>query len=293
MKLNSPLIRYHGGKFRIADWVISHFPTHKTYVEPFGGGASVLLKKQPSEIEVYNDLDSEVVNLFRVLRDQKLRRQLEEQLYLTPFARSEFYDAYEDTDDLVEKARRMIVRAQMGFGSAGATKGKTGFRMVGGRQKNYEIELWEQYPSRLAPIAQRLKQVLIENQEASKIISYYDDKDTLFFIDPPYVRSTRAENTTAYRHEMSDLEHIALLEQISQVEGKVILCGYDHEIYNSRLSDWTKVTKSVQASGNRGGVTREEVIWVNSQAAKRNDLFGDGLFEQTGMQYQLQQGERN
>lgn len=271
-----PLIRYHGGKFRIADWIISHFPRHKTYVEPFGGGGSVLLCKQPSQIEVYNDLDSEVVNLFRVLRNTEQRQQLEQQLYLTPFSRTEFYEAYEDTDCPVEKARRMIIRAQMGFGSAGATKGQTGFRMAGGRQKNYELVLWDKYPSRLAQFAERLKQVLIENQDASKVISYYDDADTLFFVDPPYVRATRSANVVAYQYEMSDQDHIALLEQLNNVNGHVILSGYDCDIYNSRLSHWKKLTKNVQASGKVGGVTRQECLWVNPQASFKTDLFGDG-----------------
>lgn len=251
--MNHPLIRYHGGKFRIAEWVIGQFPNHKTYVEPFGGGASVLLKKQPSAIEVYNDLDRDVVNLFRVLRNHIQRRQLEEQLYLTPFARDEFYLAYEDISDPVEKARRMIIRAQMGFGSAGATKGSTGFRMAGGRQKNYEIRLWDEYPNRLADFAKRLKNVLIENRDAKEIIKLYDDPETLFFIDPPYVRSTRTANIVAYRHEMTDQEHIELLTLINDVEGKVIISGYDHDLYNQYLSDWKKVSRAVQASGNRGG----------------------------------------
>lgn len=271
-----PLIRYHGGKFRIADWIISQFPRHKTYVEPFGGGGSVLLCKEPSQIEVYNDIDDEVVNLFRVLRNTQQRQQLEFELYLTPFARSEFYQAYEDTDCPVEKARRMIVRAQMGFGSAGATKGKTGFRMAGGRQKNYELILWDKYPSRLSDFAERLKQVLIENKEASKVINYYDDTDTLFFIDPPYVRSTRAANVSAYQYEMNDTAHIDLLDQINNVKGNVVLSGYDCDLYNTRLSHWKKLTKNVQASGKCGGVSRQECLWVNPRASFKNDLFGGG-----------------
>ncbi len=227
-------------------------------------------------MEVYNDLDNEVVNLFRVLRDHRSRKQLEEKLYLTPFARDEFFQAYEETECPVEKARRMIIRAQMGFGSAGATKGKTGFRMAGGRQKNYELVLWDKYPDRLQEIASRLKQVLIENQEASKIINYFDNEDTLFFVDPPYVHSTRAANVTAYRYEMSDMDHIALLDQLNEVRGRVIISGYEHEIYNTRLSHWKKVSKLVQASGNRGGVTREEVLWINPQAKNSQpDLFGE------------------
>ena len=272
--ITNPLIRYHGGKFRIADWIISQFPRHKTYVEPFGGGGSVLLCKEPSEIEVYNDIDDEVVNLFRVLRNPEQREQLEQQLYLTPFSRVEFYEAYEDVDCPVERARRMIIRAQMGFGSAGATKGSTGFRMAGGRQKNYELVLWEKYPARLAQYAKRLKQVLIENQPASKIIDLYDTEETLFFVDPPYVRSTRTANVVAYRYEMSDSDHIALLDQLNQVKGKVLITGYEHDIYNEKLSRWKKLTKQVQASGKVGGVTRQECLWLNPKASFQTDLFG-------------------
>ncbi|CAB5540684.1 DNA adenine methylase [Citrobacter werkmanii] len=121
--IKHPAIRYHGGKFRLASWIISHFPDHRCYVEPFGGAASVLLKKKQSEAEVYNDLDGDVVNLFRVLRDPVSSQALIDACALTPYSRVEFRCAYEPTDDPIEKARRLIVRATMGFGSAGATKG--------------------------------------------------------------------------------------------------------------------------------------------------------------------------
>ncbi|MBU3121354.1 DNA adenine methylase [Acinetobacter soli] len=271
--MNHPLIRYHGGKFRIADWIISQFPSHRTYVEPFGGGGSVLLKKEPSSIEVYNDLDNEIVNLFRVLRNSEQRKLLEEQLYLTPFSRDEFNEAYIECHCPVEKARRMIIRAQMGFGSAGATKGSTGFRMAGGRQKNYEIRLWGEYPSRLSDFAKRLKNVLVENRDALEILTHYDGTDTLFFIDPPYVRSTRTANIKAYKYEMTDQDHIELIESIKKLKGKVIICGYEHELYDTRLTTWKKMTKDVQASGNRGGVTRKECLWI-SPSAQQYDLFG-------------------
>ena len=145
--------------------------------------------------------------------------------------------------------------------------------MSGGRQKNYEIQLWDQYPNRLAEYAQRLKQVLIENQEAAKIIRLYDNEDTLFFIDPPYVRSTRTANVVAYRYEMSDSDHIELLDQLNQVKGKILITGYDHEIYNEKLSHWNKLTKQVQASGNMGGVSRKECLWINPRASVNSDLF--------------------
>lgn len=240
MKLDHPLIRYHGGKFRIADWIISHFPKHETYVEPFGGGASVLLNKAPCGTEIYNDLDAEVVNFFKVLRCESKRLKLIEQLELTPYARNEFVEAYGYTDCEIERARRLVVRAQMGFGSAGATKGKTGFRATGGRDKPYEAKLWDEYPLRLIQAAKRLKSVYIENDDAFRIIQKYDSPETLFFIDPPYLCSTRDSGTKAYRHDLSDEQHIQLLDLIRGLSGKVLLSGYHSDMYESKLKDWKK-----------------------------------------------------
>lgn len=271
--IRHPLIRYHGGKFRIADWIISHFPPHKTYVEPFGGGGSVLLCKQPSQIEVYNDLDSEVVNLFRVLRYPKQRQRLEEQLYLTPFAREEFYQAYEDSDCPVEKARRLVIRAQMGFGSAGATKGNTGFRLDSARGGSDIVKIWQRQPEVILQAAARLKKVLIENRDAVKVIEDHDRPDTLFFVDPPYVLDTRSMGGKAYRHEMTNADHEQLLSVLMSCSGKVILCGYEHPIYESL--PWKKITRTVAAAGQSGSVMREEVLWINPQAEKQQDLFSE------------------
>lgn len=128
MKLDHPLIRYHGGKFRLAHWIISQMPNHTCYTEAFGGAAGVLLQKPRAYAEVYNDLDGDIVNLFAVLRDSGSREQLIEQLVLTPYSRADFENAWEPTENKIERARRVCVRAQMGFGSAGATKGVTGDR---------------------------------------------------------------------------------------------------------------------------------------------------------------------
>ncbi|MFK7074022.1 DNA adenine methylase, partial [Acinetobacter baumannii] len=112
--LTCPLIRYHGGKFRLATWVISHFPNHTCYTEVFGGAAGVLLQKPRAYAEVYNDLDGEIVNLFRVLRNEDQRNKLIEQLVFTPYSRDDFHEAWEPCEDPIEKARRLIIRAQMG-----------------------------------------------------------------------------------------------------------------------------------------------------------------------------------
>lgn len=270
--MNHPLIRYHGGKFRLADWIISHFPKHETYVEPFGGGASVLLSKSPSRMEVYNDLDNDVVNFFEVLRDQPSAIELAKQIELTPYSRTEFLNARADTDCKIEKARRLVIRAQMGFGSAGATKGNTGFRLDTARGGSDIVTIWQRQPKIIIQAAARLKKVLIENRDAIKVIQDHDRIDTLFFVDPPYVLDTRNMGGKAYKHELTNADHEQLVGVLLNCKGKVILCGYDHPIYQ-RLK-WKKILKSVAAAGQSGSVLREEILWINPQAENQGDLFG-------------------
>jgi len=270
--LAHPLIRYHGGKFRLSDWIISHFPKHNTYVEPFGGGASVLFAKEPSRCEVYNDLDDDVVNLFRVLRVPSLAEQLALAIEMTPYSRTEFFDAYEQTNDPVEQARRLVIRAQMGFGSAGATKGNTGFRLDTARGGSDIVTIWNRYPKIIAQAAARFKNVLIENRCALQVIKDHDREDTLFFIDPPYVLDTRNTNR-AYRYEMTNAQHQELLMLLLKLKAKVILCGYPHPIYTESLKSWRLVSKPARAAGQSGTVMRTECLWIN-QAADDFDLFG-------------------
>lgn len=270
--MNHPLIRYHGGKFRIADWIISQFPSHRTYVEPFGGGASVLLAKPPSCVEVYNDLDNDVVNFFEVLRDNQLSQELAHLIELTPYSRTEFLNARTDTTSKVEQARRLVVRAQMGFGSAGATKGNTGFRLDTARGGSDIVTIWQRQPEVILQAAARFKKVLIENRNAIKVIQDHDREDTLFFVDPPYVMDTRNTGGKTYRHEMTDADHNHLISVLQQCKGMVIVCGYEHPIYESLK--WKKFKKAVAATGQAGSVMREEVLWINSQAEKQQDLFG-------------------
>ena len=271
--MNHPLIRYHGGKFRLSEWIISHFPKHETYVEPFGGGASVLLSKQQSRMEVYNDLDSDVVNFFEILRDPDLAIELAKQIELTPYSRTEFLNARAETLNKVEQARRLVIRAQMGFGSAGATKGNTGFRLDTARGGSDIVTIWQRQPEVILQAAARLKKVLIENRDAIKVIQDHDRSDTLFFVDPPYVLDTRNMGGKAYRHEMTNADHEQLVSTLQHCKGMVILCGYEHPIYEAL--NWKKVKKSVAASGQSGSVLREEVLWINPQAENQHDLFSE------------------
>ncbi len=274
--MSHPLIRYHGGKFRLAPWVLSHFPSHTCYTEAFGGAAGVLLQKPRAYAEVYNDLDGEIVNLFRVLRNEDNRNKLIEQLVFTPYSRDDFQEAWEPCEDSIEKARRLIIRAQMGFGSAGASKGITGFRIDTKRAYGTAQSLWVTYPNHLAIVGQRLSGVLIENRPAIQVLQDHDDSETLHYVDPPYVHDTRysgAKTGRVYRHEMSDHDHEELLEVLLELEGKVIVSGYPSEIYNDYLAKWKRVDTKARISSGRGTDTRTECLWI-SPNAQHQDLFG-------------------
>lgn len=270
IKMKHPALRYHGAKFRLAPWIISHFPEHKYYVEPFGGAAGVLLNKPQCHAEVYNDLDGDIVNFFEVLRNPYLREQLIEQLVLTPYSRQEFELAYEFTTNQVERARRTAIRASMGFGSGGTTMGKTGFRTDLKRKYGTAMDLWRRYPSNLAAIGERFSVVQIENKPAIELIVKHDNSETLQYLDPPYVHETRymkGRNRT-YRNELTDSDHENLITTVSNSESMFILSGYDTELYNDLLTGWQKRTKSSRISSGRGTKTKTECLWLSPSVTK-------------------------
>lgn len=260
--IERPAIRYHGSKFRLAQWVMGFFPAHRVYVEPFGGGAGVLLQKPRAYAEVYNDLDGQVVNFFRVLRDPATRSQLITALGLTPYARAEFESAFEDDADPIESARRLCIRAQMGFGSSGATKSATGFRVDTDRAYGTAQSLWAEYPDGLAAVGERFQGVLIENRPALDLLDKHDSADTLHFIDPPYLPDTR-EKGRCYRHEMSEGDHRQLLEALLGLKGYVVLSGYPSELYNQALAGWRTERTTSRIAAGRGAALRTECVWIN------------------------------
>lgn len=264
-----PVLRYHGGKWRLAPWIIAHFPAHRVYVEPFAGAASVLLRKPRSYSEVYNDRDGEVVSLFAVLRDPAQAAELERRTRLTPFARDEFEASYAPTDDILERARQALVRGAMGFGSAAFnSKHSTGFRSGSKRSGTTPAHDWGNYPDRIAQFTSRLAGVVIENRPAEQVIRAQDSRETLFYVDPPYPHSTRGNVNGVrqkYRHEMTDDEHRALALVLHAVEGIVVLSGYACDLYDRELYvDWRRVTKETHADGARD---RTEVLWLNPACA--------------------------
>lgn len=259
--VSRPVIRWHGGKWLLAPWVISHMPPHRNYVEPFGGAASVLIRKPRSYSEVYNDLDGDVVNLFRILRSDEESAKLVELLRLTPFARSEFELAYGETNCAIERARRTIVRSFMGFGSDAALGKTSGFRAESNRSGTTPAHDWRNYPDALEATIARLSGVVIEQRPALDVITRHDGGDTLHYVDPPYVHSTRARaGRKNYRNEMTNGDHEDLLRVLKRLKGSVILSGYSSELYEQEMRDWFRVERQALADGAR---ERTEVLWMN------------------------------
>jgi DNA adenine methylase len=274
-----PALRWHGGKWLLAPWIISNLPPHRVYVEPFGGAASVLIRKPRSYAEVYNDLDNDVVNLFTVLRGPRAM-ELRDALRLTPFAREEFRAAYEPTGDAIEKARRLIIRSFMGFGSDGHNGARmTGFRASSNRSGTTPAHDWVNYPDALTDIVARLSGVVIEHRPAIEVMLRQDGLQTLHYVDPPYVHSTRskAKNSSRknYTHEMADSDHAALLEVLRSLSGMVVLSGYPHPLYDDALPGWRRIEREALADGAR---KRTEVLWINPQACAAIDRVTIPLF---------------
>lgn len=269
MKMKRPVLRYHGGKWKLAPWIIQHFPPHKVYVEPFGGAASVLLRKPRCYAEVYNDLGDEVVNVFRVMRDPHQAKDLKAKLKLSPFSETEFFEAYEPTEDNIERARRTITRSFFGFGSASSnTKYKTGFRGKCFRSGTSPAADWRNYSDMLDFFCERLQGVTIRNKPALELIPNLDREDVLFYVDPPYVRSTRCKdnNGDVYPHEMDDSQHRDLAAALKDLKGKVILSGYRCDLYEELYGEWESIDRKWFADGAK---ERVETLWFNSTAANR------------------------
>jgi DNA adenine methylase len=275
-----PVLRYHGGKFRLAHWVIAHFPAHQVYVEPFGGAASVLMRKPRSPGEIYNDVDDEIVGLFRVLRDPSTAERLRQRMILTPFARSEFRASYEPTEDPVERAARLVTRSFMGFGSDSATRGSiTGFRIavsrevftdfVGGKRKDGGGQSsaidWAAWPAAIPAFVRRLSGVVIENRCGMKVMEQSDFTDALHYVDPPYPKSTRTRvgKGRGYRHEMSDDEHRLLASCLHGLRGMVVLSGYRCALYDDLFAEWHRVDRHHRAQQAKASV---ESLWLNPAA---------------------------
>ncbi len=248
MTVTRPALRWHGGKWRLAPWVISHFPPHRVYIEPYGGAGSVLLRKPRVPAEVYNDLDGEVVNLFRVLRNENQAAELRRLLKLTPYAREEMEAAYTEPSptDPIEKARRAVVRGFMSHGADGFNrKARPGFRGQRSGSGYFHAHDWKHWHDAMPAIVDRLQGVVIENKPALELIERSDGEGVLFYLDPPYVPSVRQKRQRkVYAFEMDEPDHRRLAAVLHGLKGMVILSGYDSPLYDELYAGWEKFRKA-------------------------------------------------
>lgn len=214
----------------------------------------MFFNKQPVYIETINDLDGDVVNLFRVCRDnpEKLARLIE----LTPFARDEFSACYERSDDPIEQARRTVVRYHQSFGTSNSSRNSwRSVQTYGGPRC---ATMWNYLPAAVMECVGRLKEAQIENIDAVELIRRYNDKDTLIYCDPPYLKDLRKKDI--YACEMSDEKHVELLKALKASSSKIIISGYDSELYNRELEGWS--TDTIQTTAQMG-LYRTEKIRAN------------------------------
>lgn len=268
------LLGYYGGKAgAVGAWIAAQLPPHRAYVEPFGGMAGVLMQKGYSPIEVYNDLDNLLVNLFRVLRSEELRPHLEQQLALTNYARKEFDDCFRglhEETNAVERARRTYVVLAQSFQNALISRS---WSFGGAAYGNSVAEKFVNGQVRITSVAERLRRVQIENADWQSICQQWDGPDTLFYFDPPYTRGER--NAEGYRFEMKEPAHLELLGWCTQAQGKILLSGYDNSMYAKHLvkgAGWVArpyktVAHSSASRTKKKCASRTEMLWLNPAAA--------------------------
>ncbi|MFC1652124.1 DNA adenine methylase [Planctomycetota bacterium] len=279
-RLTAPL-KWHGGKSYLSDWIIDRMPRHLHYVEPFGGGLAVLLAKNPFDerhqwgekshesgiSEVVNDLNSELMNFWKVLQGEATFAQFQRIAEATPFSQPQWEDAEScmvprhDLD--VEAAVAFFVRCRQsragGF-KVFATLSRNRTR----RRMNEQASAWLNCVEGLADVHERLKRVVVLNEDALKVIRQQDSKCALFYLDPPYVHYTRTV-TDAYQYEMAESQHRELLETIRDCQGRVMLSGYPNELYDHVLSGWNRHDRPIdnKVSGKATKRIMTESLWCN------------------------------
>ncbi len=255
--------KYPGSKWRIANWIISFFPPHHSYLEAFFGSGAVLFNKSRSNIETVNDIDGNVVNLFEWIKKDPERLAYE--IYWTPYARQIYENAYEKLPtDSLEQAVNFYIKLNMGHGFR-TTGERVGWKNdIQGREKAYASHDWKNFPVKIIQAAERLRGVQIENSPAVELIIKFNYRNVLLYLDPPYILSERYGKQ--YRHEMNDKEHETLLSVILQHKGPAMISGYESELYNNMLKNWHR---EETISCTQTGEKKKEILWMNFEPEYR------------------------
>lgn len=237
-KRHLSLIQYIGGKGAIWRFIVKNLPPGTVYVEPFGGGAAVLLNKDPHPIEVYNDIDDDLINLFRAIQDEKRFEKLKRRLRWTLYSYSEFCRALKilkESDDLDDRAWAFYVVKNQGYSGKAKSPGEWSRSFVPSRGMSTPNSRWITHYNNLDLIRERFMRVMIDGRDALEVISYWDTNDTVFYIDPPYPHSVRGKNNY-YKYEMTDEQHIKLVELLLSIKGSFSVSTYRNDIYDELLS---------------------------------------------------------
>ncbi|MBP1045286.1 DNA adenine methylase [Enterococcus sp. BWM-S5] len=261
------ILNYPGSKWSMSDLIISQFPKHKSYLEPYMGSLAVFLNKEKDVLETINDIDGRLVNLFRVMRDES--EKLQYKVYHTLYSREEYEQSHSISEDPVEDARRMLVR--LWFGVGGKTVSIPGFRKNISWNGPYTAYEWTDMYNRIGYAVARLKGAQIENKDGVILINEHNDPDTLLYCDPPYLESKLVSDH--YKHGFSTQQHEELLDALLKFKGPAIVSGYESDLYNEALQDWWQIKKSVKV-----GITtakksdRTEVLWMNYEPSGQMTL---------------------
>lgn len=268
----NPVLKWAKAKWRIADWVVGHLPEHSSYCEPFFGSGAVYFNKAPCSIEIINDLDGEVTNLFKMIQENPM--ELARLCALTPWAQDEYLENVRNLqtplskdsslEQRLEHSRNFVSASWQMFGRKNI-KQKNGwrFRYLSSQSP---VTTWNKVPERIIEAAERLMHTQISCDPASSVIAGCNDREVLIYCDPPYLAETRSHGNL-YTCEMKKPdEHLALLEQLDSHRGMLVLSGYSSELYDSRLKHWTRFETTARSQSNRHAT---EVLWLNPLAAKR------------------------
>jgi DNA adenine methylase len=284
-KLRAP-VRWFGGKGLLRSRILPFIPSTKVYVEPYGGAGSVLFGREPAPVEVYNDLNGDLVNLFRVLQDKRRFRAFQHRIEHTLYSREEFVRALDTLADPEAKPQDLawafFTAQNQGFSGKAKTPGDWGrnFESVGGMAVS--TRSWLARLAHLPDWHQRLARVQIDNRCALEVIRYWDSPETTFYLDPPYVHETR-KSSDDYAYEADDAHHQALVDRLLDIQGAAVLSSYAHPIYAPLTrAGWerTDIRTTCSAAGRTrssglqgtGAVLakapRTETIWRNPKAVK-------------------------
>lgn len=268
-----PLMKYPGSKWKIARQLAELVPDHHSYLEPYAGSLALLFNKLPSAIETINDLDSDVTNLFWCI--QKDSERLARLVMTTPFSREVYDRQFEGADPAryasrFQQAAGFLVRCWQGHGYR--TNGySVGWKNdVQGREKAYALWDWYCLPGWILEITERLRLVQIENRPALEVIRRFCHKNVFMYLDPPYVLGARKGKRKQYRHEMTDADHEELLKLILQSQAKIMISGYETEMYDDYLHGWEK--RQFQSCA-EGGIARTETVWMNYRQDYQMNIF--------------------